>query len=117
MSRLMDSADLYLTKPGGISVSEASVKGLPMVFIDAVAGCEEYNKIYFIRKRAAKTGKTVRDIADVCVDLLQKPRKLEKMHLNLMASERPNASAVIFDRMHALRSPMELEDAGEAEVG
>ena len=41
MALLMDSADLYLTKPGGISVTEAASMRLPMVFIDAVAGCEE----------------------------------------------------------------------------
>ena len=39
MSSLMDSADLYLTKPGGLSTSEALAKALPMVLIDAVAGC------------------------------------------------------------------------------
>ena len=111
MSRLMDSADLYLTKPGGISVTEAWVKALPMVFIDAVAGCEEYNKIYFIHKRAAKTGKTVRDIADVCLDLLSKPRKLEKMHLNLAAGEPCNAAQVIFGEMNQHHAPQELQQA------
>lgn len=104
MSKLMDSADLYLTKPGGISVTEASMKNLPMVFIDAVAGCEEYNKIYFIHKRAAKTGKTVRDITDVCLDLLNKPRKLEKMRLNLLAGEKRNAAQVIYEEMNRLRT-------------
>ncbi len=102
MSKLMDSADLYLTKPGGISVTEASMKNLPMVFIDAVAGCEEYNKIYFIRKRAAKTGTSVRDITDVCLDLLNKPRKLEKMRLNLAAGDKRNAAKVIYEEMKRL---------------
>lgn len=43
MPLYMDSADLYLTKPGGISVTEAAVKNIPMSFINAVAGCEQYN--------------------------------------------------------------------------
>lgn len=102
MSKLMDSADLYLTKPGGISVTEASVKNLPMVFIDAVAGCEEYNKIYFIKKRAAKTGKTVKEIAEVCVDVLTKPRKLEKMGKNLESIAAVNAGEIIYRNMKAL---------------
>lgn len=100
ISKLMDSADLYLTKPGGISVTEASMKNLPMVFIDAVAGCEEYNKIYFIKKRAAKTGTTVQDIADVCADLLSKPKKLEKMRMNLESGDKRNAAKVIYDKMN-----------------
>ena len=102
MSLLMDSADLYLTKPGGISVTEAAVKNLPMVFIDAVAGCEEYNKIYFIKKKAAKTGETVGEITDICVDLLTKPRKLEKMSRNLQPVAQVNAAKVIYRSMEAL---------------
>ena len=38
---LMDSADLYMTKPGGISTTEAASKRLPMVLVNAVAGCED----------------------------------------------------------------------------
>ena len=102
MSLLMDSADLYLTKPGGISVTEAAVKNLPMVFIDAVAGCEEYNKIYFIKKRAAKTGKTIHEITDICMSLLENPRMLEKMSKNLQAVASVNASQVIFNSMRHL---------------
>ena len=102
MSLLMDSADLYLTKPGGISVTEASVKNLPMVFIDAVAGCEEYNKIYFIKKRAAKTGKTTKEITAICLDLLSKPRKLEKMSRNLQSVAQANAGQVIYEKMQSL---------------
>lgn len=57
MALLMDSADLYLTKPGGISVTEAASMRLPMVFIDAVAGCEEYNKDFFLRTGARSRGR------------------------------------------------------------
>ena len=103
MSMLMDSADLYLTKPGGISVTEAAVKNLPMVFIDAVAGCEEYNKIYFIKKHAAKTGKSVNEITDICIDLMSKPRKLEKMRKNLQPVAQVNAAQVIYSQMKELK--------------
>lgn len=99
MSMLMDSADLYLTKPGGISVTEAAMKNLPMVFIDAVAGCEEYNKVYFIHTKAAKTAKTVKEIAELCQDILSKPRKLEKMRRNLEAMAKANAGEVIYREM------------------
>lgn len=55
MSLLMDSADLYLTKPGGLSISEASAKKLPMVFLNAVAGCESYNLHFFLERGVAQT--------------------------------------------------------------
>lgn len=43
----MDAADLMLTKPGGLSSTEAAAKGLPMIFIDAVGGCEGRNLEFY----------------------------------------------------------------------
>lgn len=76
---LMASADLYLTKPGGISVTEAAAVGLPMVFINAVAGCEEYNMHYFIQRGAAVTAKTPKALAELSLNLLSDSAALERM--------------------------------------
>ncbi|MFR7461994.1 MAG: hypothetical protein ACLUW8_14630 [Subdoligranulum sp.] len=43
----MQASDLFLTKPGGLSTSEAMAAELPMVLIDAVAGCETHNLNFF----------------------------------------------------------------------
>lgn len=79
MALLMDSADLHLTKPGGISTTEAAAKGLPMVFIDAVAGCERYNLQFFLKKGAAVTEKNPTKLARLCVALLNDPSQRERM--------------------------------------
>jgi len=99
MGTMMDSADLYLTKPGGISVSEAALKKLPMVFIDAVAGCEEYNRIHFNRKGGAKTGATVGELTDVCTMLMQNEARRNRMQESLFALESRNAAKIIYDKM------------------
>lgn len=77
---LMDSADLYLTKPGGISVSEAAVKALPMVLVNTVAGCEEYNLDYAVECGLAKTADTVEELAELCVRLINNDDELIAMH-------------------------------------
>lgn len=79
ISRLMDSADVYLTKPGGISVTEASVKKVPMVLVNAVGGCEQYNYDFFTETGAAITGKTVEELTDCCLTLLMNPEEGEKI--------------------------------------
>lgn len=99
MSMLMDSADLYLTNPGGISITEAATKKLPMVFIDAVAGCEEYNRIYFIEHRMAKSGTNVWELEDICLDLLKNPEKLQAMRKSFESFEKQNAAKIIFETM------------------
>ena len=63
VSVLMDSADLFLTKPGGISTTEAMVKGLPMVLVNVVGGCETPNLNFFVSHGGAATAGTPEDIA------------------------------------------------------
>ena len=99
MALLMDSADLYLTKPGGISVTEAASMRLPMVFIDAVAGCEEYNKDFFLRAGGAVTGQTPKEIARTSLRLLSDEHTLEKMGDALDAAVPHNAAANILSEM------------------
>ena len=43
----MEAADLMLTKPGGLSSTEAAAERLPMVLADFVGGCEGRNLEFF----------------------------------------------------------------------
>ena len=43
MDELMSVADVMVTKPGGLSISEALVKKLPMLFFSAIPGQETNN--------------------------------------------------------------------------
>lgn len=43
MYELMAAADIMITKPGGLSISEALVSGLPLVFFNAIPGQESDN--------------------------------------------------------------------------
>ena len=43
MESYMDAADLYISKPGGLSTTEAIFKRVPMALIHAVPGCETRN--------------------------------------------------------------------------
>ena len=91
----MDSADLYLTKPGGLSVSEALCKRLPMVLIQAVEGCETYNMRYCLDKGAALTAETPAAIAELCAGLIDDDRKLDAMRAAMSRlSGRPAAEIV-----------------------
>ncbi len=77
--RMMDSADLYLTKPGGISVTEAAHKHLPMLFVDAVAGCEAYNMRFFIERGTAVTAATTEELAAKAISLMGDEAALNQM--------------------------------------
>ena len=97
MSELMDSADLYLTKPGGLSTTEAAVKQIPMVLIDAVAGCESYNMDFFVNCGGAVTAESSKKLAERCVSLLKEPDKLAAMSSSLAPFAETFAAGRIFD--------------------
>ena len=99
MSLLMDSADLYLTKPGGISTSEAAEKELPMVLIDAVAGVEKYNMSFFSDRGCAVTAQTTSELCDLCLSLLRDDGVREYMRVKLSEIKKKNAAEVIYETM------------------
>lgn len=43
----MDSADVLVSKPGGISITEAGTRGVPLLLADMVGGCETRNQEFF----------------------------------------------------------------------
>ncbi|OXM13686.1 MGDG synthase family glycosyltransferase [Paenibacillus herberti] len=48
ISKLMDAADLLVTKPGGMTCTEGMSKGIPMLFYKPIPGQEEENLEYFV---------------------------------------------------------------------
>jgi len=77
--RLMDAADLLITKPGGLTSSEALAKGLPMVISNPIPGQEERNAAYLIRQGVAERADEPGDVAAVSAALLRNSPRLRRM--------------------------------------
>ena len=99
VSVLMDSADLFLTKPGGISTTEAMVKGLPMVLVNVVGGCETPNLNFFVSHGGAATAGTPEDIAALCKELLENDEERLIMRQSLLAMKQIPAAQAICGRL------------------
>lgn len=97
MALYMDAADLCLTKPGGISVTEAAVKCLPMAYIDAVGGCERYNMEYFSKNGAAIEAGTSQALVSGCLSLLACETGLKSMKQSLQSFGNKNGAEKIFN--------------------
>lgn len=97
MPLYMDAADLILTKPGGLSSTEAAVKALPMIFIDAVPGCETKNYEFFLQNGFADMGESVLELCDTVCDRLENPEKLKKMSETLKNEFSGRAAQTIRD--------------------
>ena len=93
----MDAADLIVTKPGGLSSTEAANKHLPMVFINAVGGCEAKNFERFIGKGFALGSKEAGEVVDQAVYLASDTLARAEMVRLLSENFRENSAESIAD--------------------
>ncbi len=79
MAMYMRACDVFISKPGGLSSTEAAVAGVPCIHMSPIPGCESHNVRYFKKKgmsvRVNKQGWTMR----AALKKLDKPKEVEKM--------------------------------------
>ena len=100
VSLYLSSADLYLTKPGGISITEAAAKCVPVAFVNAVAGCELYNMDYFVSMGAAISAASPVELAERTICLLQSPAQRHQMENALREHRQANGAIRIFQELN-----------------
>jgi len=76
---LMSASDLLISKPGGMTVSEALVKKLPMILISPIPGQEEKNARYLLNGGAAARLYPKQNIEEVLYQLLDIPVRYNQM--------------------------------------
>ncbi len=101
----MAAADLVMTKPGGLTISECLAMGRPMLLTSPIPGQEEHNAGYLMEEGAAWLAwdgigadyKVARLVADA-------PR-LQAMAVRSQALGRPQAARAVLT--HVLGAPAE----------
>lgn len=91
ISELMDVADLLITKPGGITVSEALVKKLPFLIMTPIPGQEERNARFLVDSGAAIRLNSCDNMEVVLKRTLDRPSALYKMSEAARKLARPHA--------------------------
>jgi len=79
VNTLMDAADLLITKPGGLTSSEALAKNLPMIICNPIPGQEERNARYLLKQGVAEEANEPEDIARLAQTLFHHPARLKRM--------------------------------------
>lgn len=75
----MHAADLLITKPGGLTVSEALACSIPLAVFDAIPGQEEENANFLLTHNMAVKLKKTEDCGKTIRSLLADSRKLSDM--------------------------------------
>ncbi|WP_195218167.1 MGDG synthase family glycosyltransferase [Turicibacter sanguinis] len=89
MNELLDIADLMVTKPGGISLTEAAVKSVPVILYNPVYGQELENARYFEEKGASVIVSSESELIYHVLIILNEEGMLEEMKQNINQLSRP----------------------------
>lgn len=70
MASYLKACDLFITKPGGLSSTEAAVCGVPILHTSPIPGCESYNARYFSERGMSISGEITDDILSAVDEIL-----------------------------------------------
>ena len=97
MAEYMKAADLFVTKPGGLSSTEAAVCGIPLIHVAPIPGCETYNARFFSDYGMSRYCHTSnRELADA-LKILDSETESDAMVRNQRKMIRPDAAERISD--------------------
>lgn len=98
VENFMHASDLLVTKPGGLTVSEALACNIPLAVFDAIPGQEEDNADFLLSNNMAVKLEPGTDCGKTIRSLLEDNRRLEQMRSNCEE----------FDKSHAAENIVEL---------
>jgi processive 1,2-diacylglycerol beta-glucosyltransferase len=92
MDELMAAADVVVSKPGGLTTSEAMARGAAMVIVSPIPGQEGRNSDYLLESGAAIKVNNTATLAYKLEQLLDDPRRLQSLRDNARRIARPRAA-------------------------
>ncbi len=100
MDELMAASDCMVTKPGGLSISEALVSGLPLIFFNAIPGQETSNIQVLKRYGIGISDCTIEEMAARLKKLSASPELLREAQQNTQRLAKPESAAQILKLLH-----------------
>lgn len=100
--KYMQISDLIITKPGGLTVSEALACNLPMAIFDAIPGPETENAEFLIDNNMAVKIQKGSACSETIYDLLSNQERLEEMRRSCSAFDKSSSGPKIVNEIQKL---------------
>jgi processive 1,2-diacylglycerol beta-glucosyltransferase len=92
ISLLMSACDILVTKPGGLTITEALIKNVPIVITSTIPGQEEKNADYLLNNGLAARVKNSDSIVTIIKQLTESKIRLQCMKQMAKEKCKPNAT-------------------------
>lgn len=99
MNALMQATDLLVTKPGGLTITEAFISKLPMAIFFAIPGQEVQNAQFLIKNGLAIDIDDGKDCKNKILSLLNNKEKLHEMSIKCGEFAKPYSTFNIYSLM------------------
>lgn len=93
---MMDAADVVVTKPGGLTTSEAFAKGVPIITVNPLPGQEDRNEDFLVNSGAAIMVNKRYGISEALYQVLNCPWRLKLMEESVSHIGKPNAAEDLY---------------------
>lgn len=94
---MMDAADCIITKPGGITTSEAMAKGLPMIMVNPIPGHEMRNAEFMLNNGLALYATKSFPLDEAVFSLFQHPDRINFLRATIELYARQNSAENLCD--------------------
>jgi len=111
---LMTVSDLLIGKAGGVTVSEALAKRLPMLLHGSIPGQEESNSQFLVEQGAAEAAASPAELRERLEGLLAHPERLASMRQAAARLAQPDAAGVVVAHLAQLADGSgDAQEAGD----
>ncbi|WP_346917181.1 glycosyltransferase [Clostridium sp.] len=111
--RYMNLADVLITKPGGLTVSEALAANLPLITFDAIPGQEEANAKFLLEHGMSISIGNGDNCIEAIEALLKDKNKLKEIKENCMTFDKSNSTTELLELIRRLIKENEAESNSE----
>jgi processive 1,2-diacylglycerol beta-glucosyltransferase len=95
----MHASDVLLSKPGGLTSSEALAARIPMILVKPLPGQEERNTRYLVARHAAIRARSERHLASAVDDVLTSDACRTQLFESISSLRKPDAARAVAERI------------------
>lgn len=92
---MMSASDLIITKPGGVTTSEALVMGLPIIIVNPIPGMEERNTEFLCATGAAINVTKTFTLAEAVSLVLHYPQNKQRLSQAALSLSQPDSTLTL----------------------
>ena len=106
----MDAADCIITKPGGLTTSEALAKGLPIIMANPIPGHEDRNVEFLLNNGAALKISSIYPIDEAIYQIFTNEKRLDELRKMVEKLGKPHSAKEFTDFILKINNETEAKD-------